>query len=179
MVALIWAQAHDGIIGSSGTIPWHLPEDLAHFKVVTDAATVVMGRRTWDSLPERFRPLPGRRNVVVTRDPDWTAAGAEGVASLGEALAVSAPVSGPAAANPARRNPAPTIWVIGGGEIYRQALAHASSLEITELDLAVAGDTRAPAVGPEWTRVRASEWALSKTGIRYRFVRYERLIPQY
>jgi len=169
VIALIWAQAHEGIIGSAGSIPWHLPEDLAHFKSVTDAATVVMGRRTWDSLPERFRPLPGRRNIVVTRDADWTAAGAERAGSVDEALFGGGP-SG---------DPASTIWVIGGGEVYREALASASRLEVTELDLAVPGDTRAPAVDGDWTRARASEWTVSRTGIRFRFVGYERPVPQH
>ena len=167
-IALIWAQAHDGIIGRAGSIPWHLPEDLAHFKAVTDAATIVMGRRTWDSLPERFRPLPGRRNVVVTRDAGWVAAGAERAGSVEEALAGDASPTGPAA----------TIWVIGGGEVYREALARASRLEVTELDLAVPGDTRAPAVDGDWTRAHASEWTVSRTGIRYRFVGHERPVPR-
>ncbi|MCI4658776.1 dihydrofolate reductase [Cryobacterium zhongshanensis] len=168
-IALIWAQAHDGIIGDAGSIPWHLPEDLAHFKAVTDAATVVMGRRTWDSLPERFRPLPGRRNVVVTRDAGWAAAGAERAVSVEKALS----------GDPASTEPGSTIWVIGGGEVYREALARASRLEVTELDLAVPGDTRAPAVDGEWTRAHASEWTVSRTGIRYRFVGYERPVPQH
>ncbi|WP_277612966.1 dihydrofolate reductase [Cryobacterium glucosi] len=168
VVALVWAQAHDGIIGSAGSIPWHLPEDLAHFKAVTDAATVVMGRRTWDSLPERFRPLPGRRNIVVTRDADWAAAGAERAGSVDDALA----------ADDSATDPATTIWVIGGGEVYREALARASRLEVTELDLAVPGDTRAPAVDGEWTRAHASEWMVSRTGIRFRFVGYERPVPR-
>jgi len=167
-IALIWAQAHDGIIGDAGSIPWHLPEDLAHFKAVTDAATVVMGRRTWDSLPERFRPLPGRRNVVVTRDAGWAAAGAERAGSVDEALS----------GDTASTEPGSTIWVIGGGEVYREALARASRLEVTELDLAVPGDTRAPAVDGDWTRAHASEWTVSRTGIRYRFVGYERPVPR-
>nr|WP_281534635.1 dihydrofolate reductase [Cryobacterium breve] len=176
-IALIWAQAHDGIIGSAGSIPWHLPEDLAHFKAVTDAATIVMGRRTWDSLPERFRPLPGRRNVVVTRDAGWAAAGAERAGSVDEALARDASPTDPAATDPAATDPAATIWVIGGGEVYREALARASRLEITELDLAVPGDTRAPAVDGDWTRTHASEWTVSRTGIRFRFVGFERPVP--
>ncbi|WBM81624.1 dihydrofolate reductase [Cryobacterium breve] len=176
-MALIWAQAHDGIIGSAGSIPWHLPEDLAHFKAVTDAATIVMGRRTWDSLPERFRPLPGRRNVVVTRDAGWAAAGAERAGSVDEALARDASPTDPAATDPAATDPAATIWVIGGGEVYREALARASRLEITELDLAVPGDTRAPAVDGDWTRTHASEWTVSRTGIRFRFVGFERPVP--
>ena len=76
-VGLIWAQSTSGVIGRDGTIPWSLPEDMAHFKRLTMGHTVVMGRRTWESLPVRFRPLPGRRNVVVSRNPDYLAEGAE------------------------------------------------------------------------------------------------------
>ena len=75
-ISLIWAQAADGVIGEAGSIPWHLPEDLAHFKELTHGGAVIMGRRTWDSLPERFRPLAGRRNIVITRQKDWSVEGA-------------------------------------------------------------------------------------------------------
>ena len=84
MIGLIWAQAANGVIGRGGALPWHLPEDLAHFRDTTRGSTVVMGRRTWDSLPDRFRPLPGRRNVVLTRHDTWTADGAEVVHDLAE-----------------------------------------------------------------------------------------------
>ncbi len=156
-VALIWAEAHEGVIGHDGTIPWHLPEDLAHFRAVTDGATVVMGRRTWDSLPPRFRPLPGRRNVVITRQGDWQAEGAVVAHSLEEALQDAGSA---------------TTWVIGGGEIYRQALPHATRVEITEVDLDIDGDTRAPDLGDGWHRDVTPEagWLESGTGTRYRFV---------
>lgn len=159
-VGLIWAQARDGVIGADGGIPWHLPEDLRHFRAVTGGSTVVMGRKTWDSLPERFRPLPGRRNVVITRDAGWRSEGAEVVHSLDDALAAAGP----------------TAWVIGGGEIYRQALGSADRLEVTEVDLTVGGDTVAPAVGDGWTRSTdpAEGWHLAESGIRYRFATYSR-----
>jgi dihydrofolate reductase len=83
-VHMIWAEAHDRVIGADGTIPWRVPEDQRLFRELTGGATVVMGRATWDSLPARFRPLPGRRNVVLTRDPAWTADGAEVVHSVDE-----------------------------------------------------------------------------------------------
>ena len=158
-VALVWAEARGGVIGHGGGIPWHLPEDLAHFRELTTGSTVVMGRKTWDSLPERFRPLPGRANVVVTRQADWRADGAETAGSVEEALREHA--SGGRAA-----------WVIGGGEIYRQALPLASRVEITEVDLEVEGDTRAPEVGDGWVRAVTppTGWSESRTGIRYRFV---------
>ena len=99
-LGLIWAQARGGVIGAGGTMPWHLPEDLAHFRAATMGAPVIMGRRTWESFPDRFRPLPGRRNIVVTRDPEWVDAGAEAVGSLDEALALY-----PAPAPPRRAAP--------------------------------------------------------------------------
>lgn len=163
-VALVWAQAHGGVIGRAGTIPWDVPEDLAHFARVTAGAAVVMGRRTWDSLPPRFRPLPGRRNIVVTRQADWSAAGAERAGSVPEALAGAAASDGP-------------IWVIGGAEVYAAAIPDADVLEVTEIDAAVDGDAHAPAIDGSWTPSEADPaegWHTSRTGLRYRFVRYER-----
>lgn len=160
-VGLIWAQARDGVIGAGGGMPWHVPEDLAHFKAVTLGHPVVMGRRTWESFPERFRPLPDRRNIVVTRTQGWSAPGAEPAASLDAALE---------AAGPGR------IWVIGGGQLYAQAIARADLLEVTDLDLEVAGDTRAPepAGWEPVARDPAEGWHTSRSGIRYRFTTYRR-----
>ncbi|SDY46918.1 dihydrofolate reductase [Herbiconiux ginsengi] len=159
-VALIWAEAKGGVIGQGGGIPWHLPEDLARFRQLTSGSTVVMGRRTWESLPERFRPLPGRRNVVVTRQAGWEAPGAEVAHSVEEALAGAVGQAG-----------TETVWVMGGGDIYLQALALARRLEITEVDLAIEGDTVAPTIGDGWERTvtPASGWLESRTGLRYRF----------
>jgi dihydrofolate reductase len=160
-VALIWAQAHRGVIGAEGGIPWRLPEDSARFRRVTMGGDVVMGRKTWDSLPERFRPLPGRRNIVITRDAAWSAEGAESAASLEDALAR---VHGDA-------------WVIGGGQIYAEAMANADLLEVTEIDAEAAGDTFAPGIGEEWmleAREPDSGWAESASGLRYRFLTYRR-----
>ena len=89
-IALIYARAANGTIGHHGTMPWHLPEDLAHFRQLTQGAPVLMGRKTWDSLPPRFRPLPGRRNIVITRQRTWQADGAERAASLAQALELAA-----------------------------------------------------------------------------------------
>ncbi len=164
-IALIWAQARGGIIGDAGTIPWRLPEDLTHFKELTLGDAVLMGRKTWDSLPERFRPLPGRRNLVLTRDPAWSATGASVVHSFGDAIA---------AADTGSASDDDLLWVIGGGELYRQSMTLASRLEVTELDLGVKGDTIAPAVDATWARLSASPWLESRTGIRYRFVSYAR-----
>ncbi|GAA3622284.1 dihydrofolate reductase [Microbacterium awajiense] len=160
-VGLVWAQAHGGVIGADGEMPWNVPEDAAHFRAVTWGAPVVMGRRTWESLPERFRPLPGRRNIVVTRRPDWSADGADRAGSLDEALEAAGDGE---------------VWVIGGGQIYREALDCADVLEVTELDLEVEGDAYAPA--PDGWKVVAADppdgWHTSTTGIRYRFLTYHR-----
>lgn len=155
-VGLIWAEAAGGVIGAEGGMPWYVPEDLAHFKETTQGAPVVMGRKTWDSLPERFRPLPGRDNIVVTRQQDWTAEGARRASTVSEA---------------ARGQE--KVWIIGGAEIFRQVIADADRLEVTELDLTVDGDTFAP---PKtgWRVVDEGDWQTSRTGVRYRFLRYER-----
>ena len=157
-LALIWAQAHDRVIGAGGVMPWHLPEDLKHFRELTDGDPVLMGRRTWESLPERFRPLPGRANIVVTRDPGYSAPGATVVHSLEAALAEAG---------------AGTVWVMGGAQLYTQSLPLADRVEVTEIDLSVDGDTVAPALGPEW-HGDPGPWRESANGMRYRFVRYER-----
>ncbi|WEO78864.1 dihydrofolate reductase [Cryobacterium sp. SO2] len=159
-IGLIWAQAANGVIGVAGSIPWHLPEDLTRFKQITLGGAVVMGRRTWDSLPERFRPLAGRDNIVITRQDDWSADGVIVVHSLPDALAAAAPQP---------------VWIIGGGEIYRQAMAMAGHLEVTEVDLDAVGDTVAPTVDPAFAQTAVTEWLTSRTGLRYRFLTYERL----
>jgi len=164
-LALIWAQAHDGVIGADGDMPWHVPEDLAHFRALTGTDTVIMGRRTWDSLPPRFRPLPGRRNIVITRDPDWSADGAVVAHSLPDAIRLGDD-----------GGDAP-VWITGGAGLFAEALPLADRLEVTELDLDVAGDTFAPIIGEEWVPVTidpAHGWSESRTGVPYRFIRYER-----
>jgi len=155
-VGLIWAEAHDGVIGAEGGMPWYVPEDLAHFKEITSGSPVIMGRKTWDSLPERFRPLPGRDNIVITRQQDWSADGARRAASVVEAVRGQE-----------------KVWIIGGAEIFRLVIADADRLEVTELDLAVDGDAHAPARAG-WRAVDEGEWQTSRTGIRYRFIGYER-----
>lgn len=164
-LALIWAQAHDGVIGADGDMPWHVPEDLAHFKELTGSDAVIMGRRTWDSLPPRFRPLPGRPNIVVTRDHAWSGDGAIVAHSLEDAFE-AAQLAGNGQA-----------WVTGGAGLFAEALPLADRLEVTELDLDVAGDTFAPTIGEEWVPVTidpAHGWSESRMGVPYRFIRYER-----
>ena len=129
-IILIAAVARHGVIGDGQHMPWHLPEDLAHFRRSTQGHPVLMGRRTWDSLPARFRPLPGRRNLVATRNPQWQADGAEAVASLDEALA--------------RVAGAPRLFVIGGGQLYADALPRADALLLTEIDADFEGRVRFP-----------------------------------
>ncbi|MBI2771551.1 MAG: dihydrofolate reductase [Burkholderiales bacterium] len=155
---LIFARAANGVIGKAGALPWHLPEDLAHFKRTTSGHTVIMGRKTWDSLPPRFRPLPGRRNIVVTRQPGWQAEGAERAASLPQAAALCQGES--------------DAWVIGGAEIYRQALPLAHTAVVTEIDSSFEGDAHAPEFGPRWKEV-ARESRTSANGLGFSFVTYQ------
>ncbi|MBL0420049.1 dihydrofolate reductase [Ramlibacter sp. AW1] len=158
-LGLIYARARNGVIGVGGALPWHLPADLAHFKAITHGQPVIMGRKTWDSLPPRFRPLPGRRNIVVTRQPDWSATGAERASSLEQAVTLC---EGSARA-----------WVIGGAELYALALPHAQLAEVTEIDADFEGDAHAPTLGPPWAE-QSRETHASDEGLRYAFVRYVR-----
>ena len=154
---LIFARAANGVIGKDNALPWHLPEDLAHFKRLTMGCPVVMGRRTWDSLPPRFRPLPGRLNLVVTRQADWQQVGALRAASLQQALALC-PGNG-------------EVWVIGGAQLYAQALPLASTAEVTEIDAEFEGDAFAPQFGPEW-KESARERHVAASGLPFSFVTY-------
>lgn len=158
-LGVIYARARNGVIGIKGDLPWHLPEDLAHFKAVTQGCPVIMGRKTWDSLPPRFRPLPGRRNIVVTRQADWQSAGAERAGSLAQAIAQCEGV--------------PQAWVIGGAELYAQALPFAQVAEVTEIDRDYEGDAFAPTLGPEWVETvrQAHE---SASGVRFALVTYRK-----
>lgn len=160
MLGLIWAQTPSGVIGRDNAIPWRIPEDMAYFRDVTGGHPVIMGRRTWDSLPPRFRPLPGRRNIVVTRDGDWSADGAEVAHSVADALALAGDGE---------------TWVMGGGEIYAATLDRADRVLVTEVDLDVEGDAFAPTLGSEWVVAEAGEWQVSdRDGVRFRFVTYTR-----
>lgn len=130
-LTIVAAVARNGVIGRDNDMPWRLPEDLKHFRRVTLGAPVIMGRRTWDSLPAAFKPLPGRRNVVITRNAGWSAEGAEAATSLQEALQ--------------RLADAPAAFVVGGAQLYAQALPLADELVLTEIDRDFEGDTRFPA----------------------------------
>ena len=156
---MIWAQAHDRVIGRDNDLPWHLREDLKHFRTTTAGDAVVMGRRQWESLPEKVRPLPGRRNVVLTRNPDYRAPGAELAANLEQALAMVADED---------------AWICGGGQVYDEALPHADLLVVTEIDLVVDGDTYAPQIGAQFQAEQIGEWQLAENGLRYRIVTHRR-----
>lgn len=159
---LIYARAANGVIGKDNTLPWHLPEDLAHFKRHTTGCPVLMGRKTWDSLPPRFRPLPGRRNLVLTRQSNWQADGAERCDSLEDALA--------------RCADAPEVWVIGGAQLYALALPRAQRVVVTEIDREFEGDAFAPVLGSGW-RETAREASVSGQGLPFAFVTMERTTP--
>ena len=159
-LSIVAAVARNGVIGREGGIPWHIPEDMARFRALTTGHPVVMGRKTWDSLPDRFRPLPGRRNVVVTRNPEWTADGAERAASLETALEL---LDGPE-----------TVFVIGGASLYDQALPLADDLELTEVDLEPEGDAFFPAWDREAFEEMSRDARVSEDGTPFAFVTYRR-----
>jgi dihydrofolate reductase len=162
-INLLYARAANGVIGANGTIPWHLPEDMAHFKQQTAGAPVVMGRKTWDSLPPRFRPLPGRQNIVVTRQADWHAEGAHRVGSLQEAFALCA-----------QQQPE-DIWVIGGAQIYAEAEPLAQRAVVTVLERDYEGDAYAPVLdAAAWRETQRASHVSAKEGIAFSFVTYER-----
>lgn len=155
---LIYARARNGVIGQDNQMPWHLPEDLAHFKRVTLGQPVIMGRKTWDSLPARFRPLPGRLNIVVTRQTGWQAEGALRAGSIEEAMRLCGAV--------------PDAWIMGGAEIYRQAAPLASSAVVTEIDADFEGDAFAPELGAAWVEMQR-ESHVGASGLPFSFVTYQ------
>jgi dihydrofolate reductase len=158
-INLIFARAANGVIGKDNAMPWHLPEDLAHFRALTQGHPVIMGRRTWDSLPPRFRPLPGRSNIVVTRQENFDEKGAQPAPSLDYALQLC--------------EQSTEVWVIGGEQIYALALPLADRVEVTEIHQDFEGDAYAPTLGPEWQEA-TREAHVSTGGLPFSFVRYER-----
>jgi dihydrofolate reductase len=147
MRALVWAQSTDGVIGRDGALPWHVPEDMALFRALTLGGTVVMGRRTWESFHARFRPLPGRRNVVLSSQE---IVGAEVIHDLSDAPA--------------------DCWVIGGARVYAAMLPAADLLVTTVVDGRYDGDTWAPVIGDEWRPVTDHPWWTSSAGRSYTVV---------
>lgn len=159
-IALIAAVARNGAIGRGNALLFREPADQRHFRETTLGCPVIMGRRTWDSLPPRFRPLPGRRNIVVSRNRALQLPGAEIAVSLDDALALVADAA--------------RVFVIGGAQLYAQALPLAQTLVLTEIDADLDGDVHFPA----WDRSRydaaAGPVAVGTTGLPYRFVTYRR-----
>ena len=156
-VYLVAAVARNGIIGAKGHLPWHLPDDLRHFRKITLGHPVIMGRRTWESLG---KPLPGRENIVVTRRPGYEAAGASVAASIEGAIALCAGE--------------PVAFVIGGADIYAAALPLADGLVLTEIDAEYAGDTRFPDWDRAAWRATQRESHTSAEGLRFDFALYEK-----
>lgn len=145
MLTLIVAMSENHVIGRDGGLPWHLPADLAHFKRVTAGHAVIMGRRTFESIG---RPLPGRYNIVITRNPDYTVDGATVARSLDEAIT---------AARDMDQSAEQEVFILGGEAVYRQALPRAERIYLTLVHAHVDGDTRFPALVPdEWRLVE--EW---------------------
>ena len=157
---LIYARARNNVIGVNGDLPWHLPEDLAHFKQTTMGQPVIMGRITWESIPEKFRPLPGRTNVVVSRQPEFEATGAQVVGSLQAAMDLFSPDQ--------------VVWLIGGAQLYAQAMPLAQQLVITEIDADYAGDAWAPdIITNEWQETARTRH-VSAQGLAYSLVTLQR-----
>ncbi|MEP6722164.1 MAG: dihydrofolate reductase [Variovorax sp.] len=158
-INLIYARAANGVIGLNGVLPWHLPEDMAYFKRMTMGCPVIMGRKSWDSLPPKFRPLPGRTNVVVTHQPSWNEAGARRASSLEQAISLC--------------GDAAEVWVTGGAQIFAEAAPLAQRALVTEIERDFQGDTHAPTLGSEWHET-AREAHVSSNGLQFSFVTLER-----
>jgi dihydrofolate reductase len=169
-IGMVWAQSSTGVIGRDGGMPWHLPEDLAHFSRLTKGHPVIMGRKTWESFPDKYRPLPGRTNIVITRQEGWGdtpgAGGAIAVRSLDDALLESQFAPGHE-----------TVWIIGGGDIFTQSLDLADVAVVTTIDTAEEGDTFAPELGYDWTAgasLPSDGWLTAENGTRYRITVWRR-----
>lgn len=160
-ISMIAAMAADRVIGENGTLPWRLPADLAHFKAMTMGKPILMGRKTFESLS---KPLPGRRNLVVTRDPKWIAPhGVEVFRSIDEALQAAAE--------------ADEVMVIGGGELYKAMLPFADRLYLTRINLEIFGDTHFPEWDDgSWQRVAVVENTPDERNLyHYHFERWDRV----
>ena len=160
LLALIAACARGGVIGLENRLPWHLPEDMKFFRETTRGKPVIMGRKTWESLPDAFRPLPGRLNIVVSRNPDFHATGGTVVANLEAALAAA--------------GDADIAFVIGGAELYRLTLPLADRLLLTEIDRDYAGDAFFPDFDRCVWREASRQSQVAESGLPFAFVSYER-----
>nr|AMP57081.1 DHFR_1 [uncultured bacterium] len=172
---MVWAQSLDGVIGLDGDMPWHVPEDLKHFKQVTMGEVLVMGRRTWSSFPDSFRPLPGRTSIVVSKtfteepsDDKLQHDDVHVVADLAEGLELAGELK-----------TGPMIWVIGGGSLYDQALEVTTVVERSLFNIHVDGDTYAPELDASWNQTDqdpSQGWHTSQSSVQYRFERWERTL---
>ena len=162
MLSLIAAVAANRAIGRNNELLWHLPADMAYFRETTRGQPVIMGRKTWESLPARFRPLPGRQNIVISRNTDYETPGATLLDSLEAAVSII--------------NANENAFVIGGAEIYRQALPIADRLYLTQIEQDVAGDVFFPAIAPgDWQEIsRSATQTDARSGLRFSFVVYQR-----
>jgi dihydrofolate reductase len=157
-LSLIVAVARNGVIGKNNRLPWHIPEDLKRFRALTMGHHILMGRRTWESIG---RPLPGRTSVVITRDPNYSAPGALVAHSLSAALAACAADA--------------EAFVIGGAEIYREALPHADRVYLTEVMADYPGDVWFPALGAEWREISREEPIRAPDQVRVAYAVFERI----
>ena len=157
-INLIFARAQNGVIGNNNTLPWHLPEDMAHFKRLTTGCPVIMGRKTWDSLPPRFRPLPNRTNIVLTHQANWNENAVQRLSNVQEALQFCEQFD--------------TVWVIGGAAIYEQFVPYAYRVYVTEIHTNFEGDAFAPQLGAEWVET-AREDHISVNGLAFSFITYQ------
>ena len=164
MISLIAAVARNRALGKDGQLLWHLPEDMRYFRETTRGKPVIMGRKTWESLPDAFRPLPGRHNVVVTRQAGWQPEPAS------DQVSVASTIEGALDAARALGKP---VWVMGGAQIYAQALPLADEVWVTEIAQDFAGDAYAPVLGPEWQEA-SREAHTSSNGLPFSFVCYRR-----
>jgi dihydrofolate reductase len=164
-VTLVVARARGGVIGAANRLPWHLPEDLKHFRATTMGHAIVMGRKTFESIG---RALPGRRTIVVSRDPHWRHAGCERTASLQAAIELAAkPGTDPSIATD-------EVFVVGGAQLYRDAITLAQRAIVTEIDVEVAGDAHFPEFDPAQWREHSRSEHHSTSGLRYAVVDYRR-----
>ena len=161
-ITIVAAIAKNGVIGRDNTLPWRLPEDMKRFKALTMGQAVLMGRKTWESLPDKFRPLPGRFNMVVPPNANYSAEGAAVVTSIDDALRAVGDEN--------------EVFVIGGAEIYRLALPRAHRLQLTEINVEFDGDTYFPSVAREqWAETARDHHPANDIPFSYDFVTYDRV----